>query len=322
MNPEIFAEWMRRRGHRILKSDSTWWHQQGPLTYQAFPYHWIITPPEQEIQELMLRRNILALRYSTPVTNPVGYISYHAVYEQNSYDLGQLSKWSRKNIRNGLKQCLVEQISFDYLAKEGFALQVDTLKRQKRSIGASQKWWSELTLGAMDLPGFRAWGAFVDGKLAASVITFQMVETIYLLYQQCHRKYLNLHVNNALGYMVTKNVLQIEGVRGILYGLHSLDAPASVDEFKFRMGYTSKSVRQRVTFHPIANPLMRPVTHQIVKSMSHLFPESSVIAKFEGMLRFYLDGKLPREAQAQRAILQVQVSEEVSTSSLNDPENA
>lgn len=290
MNPEIFAEWHRRRGTQVLRTESSWWHQQGPRAYQAFPYHWVITPAEAELRQFMWQYQALALRYSTPMEAATGYMSYHAVYEGNDYDISQLGKWARKNIRHGLKTCGVEEISFTDLAREGLALQLDTLNRQGRSVPATQKWWDDLTMGAADLPGFRAWAARVEGKLAASVITFQMDDTIYMLYQQCLRQYLPLHVNNALGYEVTKQVLTTEGVKGILYGLHSLDAPASVDEFKFRMGYHPKPVRQRVLFHPLASPFMNNLSHKAIRLIQRYRPNQPTLAKLEGMLRFYLEG--------------------------------
>jgi hypothetical protein len=86
-------------------------------------------------------------------------------------------------------------------------------------------------------------------------------------------------------------------VRSILYGLHSLDAPPSVDEFKFRMGYTAKAVRQRVVFHPWLRPAFNPLSHAAVRGLRKWLPGSPLLAKAEGMLRFYLQGRLPLELQ-------------------------
>jgi len=40
MNIEIFAEWLRHQGHQIHKTQHSYWYDQGPCVYQAFPYHW------------------------------------------------------------------------------------------------------------------------------------------------------------------------------------------------------------------------------------------------------------------------------------------
>jgi hypothetical protein len=153
--------------------------------------------------------------------------------------------------------------------------------------------WRKRCLAAADLPGFEAWGALVDGCLAASVITFQMDNCCYMLYQQCRREFLPAHVNNALSFRVTETMIGRPSIHSILYGLHSLDAPASVDEFKFRMGYTAKPVRQRVVFHPWVVPLANPVSHAVLKRMVTWQPGRPTLSKAEGMMRFYLQGKLP-----------------------------
>ena len=297
MNPDIFSEWLRRQGHRILRSPSGYWHSQGPRVYQAFPYHWVILPPKGELSSLLRQHQAIGLRYSTPLTAPRGCISYHAVYEKNTYNLENLGKWARKNVRRGMKNCVVEPITFPRLAEEGWRLQIDTLQRQGRHPKLDQKIWRQLCLAAADLPGFEAWGAMVKGKMAASVITFKMDECAYMLYQQCLREYLPAHVNNALSFFVTQEMVQRADIRSILYGLHSLDAPAQVDEFKFRMGYHAKIVRQHVIFNPLLEPLFNKTSHALVKHLHSWWPGNPFLAKTEGMIRFYVEGNLPLSQQ-------------------------
>jgi hypothetical protein len=259
-------------------------------TFQAFPYHWTINPREEELRGLLQQNNALGLRYSTAIDAPRGCLSYHAILEERAYDIESLSKWARKNIRRGLRNCTVEPISFKFLAGEGWILQQDTLDRQRRGLRRDRAAWERLCLSAAGLPGFEAWGALVQGRLAASVISFPMEDCCYLLYQQCKRDYLAAHVNNALSFIVTQTMVQRPHVRSIFYGLHSLDAPASVDEFKFRMGYVPKPVRQRVVFHHCCSPLVKPLTHTLIRAAKAVQPGNPVLAKAEGMIRFYLEG--------------------------------
>ena len=297
MNPEIFAEWLRLQGYIIYRSPSSYWFNQGPRVLQAFPYHWLIRPSEEELSDLMKSKKALGLRYSTPLDAAQGTISYHAVYEQADYDLENLGKWARKNVRRGLNHCRVEPISFQRLADEGFALQLDTLDRQGRRLGLKKGAWARRCLSAARLPGFEAWGALVEGKLAASVMTFPMNDCMYMLYQQCHRDYLADHVNNALSFVVTQTLIRRPQVKSIFYGLHSLDAPPSVDEFKFRMGYAANPVRQRVIFHPALGPFLNSASHALLRSLLRLRPGDPTLAKTEGLLRFHLYGKLPLSHQ-------------------------
>jgi len=297
MNPEIFAEWFRRQGQLVVQTTSSYWVKQGPGAFQAFPYHWTIEPPQSELNDLLTKYRAITLRYSAPIRTQSGYVSYHTVLEDKAYDYPNLTGRTRTNVRRGLEFCQVRPISFECLANEGFSLQLDTLNRQGRKLDLEQSKWEKLCLASSDLPGFEAWGALVDGKLAASILTFLMVDCYYLLYPQCLRQYLPEKVNNVLSFILTRNLMNRPETKCIHYGLHSLDAPSSVDEFKFRMGYVAKPVRQRVDFHPWLRPIATTTTHKLLTHFLRKDTGNPLIAKAEGMLRFYLEGKLSIDEQ-------------------------
>ena len=295
---EYFAEWFRLQGHTVIRTESSYWVDFGPRVFQAFPYHWLISPTQDELNGLLRRNKIIGLRYSAHVDSPLGFLSYHAVYEGDTYDIGTLSTWGRKNVRRGLKNCDVGPIPFERLAAEGWELQLDTLDRQARvhNVRGVRAEWERRCLSAKGLPGFEAWGAFVEGRLGASVITYLMGDCVYMLYQQCHRDFLKEHVNNALGFVVTESMVRRPEVKSILYGLHSLDAPPSVDEFKFRMGYRAKPVRQRVVFHPWLRPAFNRITYAAIKKAAGLTKHPG-LSKVEGLIRFYREGRRPTDKQ-------------------------
>jgi hypothetical protein len=290
MNVQIYAEWLRRQGQQVIQTASAYWHSEGLRVYQAFPYHSLIQPSEAELRELFFRYGAIALRYCAPPESTTGLTSYHAVYDGQSYGLNSLGAWARKNVRRGLKNCTVEPISWQRFVEEGWELRSDTLDRQGRHVSISREKWKSRYLMLAELKGFEIWAALVEGKLGAFLITFQMEEVCYFLYQQCHRDYLKEHVNNALTFVVTQEMIQRPGVRSIFYGSHSLDAPASVDQFKFRMGYRAKSVRLRVIFHPYLSPFVSRASHALLRAMANCAPASRKLSKAAGMFKVYLDG--------------------------------
>ncbi|MGA8762858.1 MAG: hypothetical protein WB562_08345 [Candidatus Sulfotelmatobacter sp.] len=293
MNPDIYSEWLRRQGHTVVRTDSSYWHSAGFGVYQAYPYHWLIEPGKEELQELRSRSRTLALRYSLPPAAACGTNSYHAVYTSSDYGFDTLGAWARKNVRRGLRQCTVAPISFARYVEEGWALRVDTLARQRRRVKETQSAWQRRYRAAADLAGFEVWAAQVGNQLAATLVVFQLDDWFYMLYQQCHSNYLREHVNNALSFTVTQNLVRRPQVRGIFYGMQSLDAPPSVDEFKLRMGYRAKPVRQSVAFHPYLAPLVNPVSHELLKAAKRLRPGSRWLAKAEGMFRLAVTEKDP-----------------------------
>lgn len=288
MNAEVFAEWLRRQGHHVIRTQSSYWYDQGPRVYQAFPYHWLIEPDADELRPLLHLHGLIGLRYSTPVTSGEGYPSYHVVYDQPTYAIEHLPRKARYDVRQGLKQVQVAPLSFARLAAEGWPLRHETLVRQGRTASESASWWQSLCLSAEGLAGFEAWGAFHDGQMVAALLAFQCDQCLSILYQQSASGFLKYGVNNALTYVVTREVLNRPAVKQIFYGLHSLDAPPSVDQFKFRMNYRAKPVGQRVVFHPWFAPLVNRATHALLCGLLRWKPGHPTVSKAEGMFRFYL----------------------------------
>ena len=106
MNSEILAEWLRRQGHRSVRTASSYWYDYRPRVFQAFPYHWLISPTERELLDLLTENKAICLRYSTPIDAAFGRLGYHVVYDKPGYELDGLSRCARQNIRRGLKKLL------------------------------------------------------------------------------------------------------------------------------------------------------------------------------------------------------------------------
>jgi len=288
MNAEIFSEWMRRSGHVVCKTHSSRWYNASYRVYQAFPYHWELSPLENEVDHFLKGKNAIAIRYSTNDTNVAGYNSYHAICDDRQYSLKILSESSRRNVRIGFKHYGVEPISIERYAKESYELALDTAKRQGRIINISRKVWEHNHLAAMDLPGFEAWGAVGKGRIVSSLLGFQFDLCFSILAIQSHRDHLKKRASNALLFAMTENVIRRPSVKFILGGLHSLDAPPSVDEFKFRMGYRAKPVKQRIVFNKAFVPIINPLTIRMIDYLQKIFPKSIYLSKSKGMIQYHL----------------------------------
>lgn len=297
MTPEVFAEWLQRQGHKIVRTTNSYWCDLGLRTWQAFPYHWLVEAQPGELSALWNRERAIGIRYSTPLTANDGMMSYHVVLERRDYSVDRLSKKARYDVRKAAKLGAVEPIPLARFAGEGWELRYETLVRQGRKGAESAARWKSLCASAADLPGFETWGVIVNGELAASLLAFTCDTCCSILYQQSRTSYLSQGVNNLLTFAFTEILVQRQTIDTIFYGLHSLDAPSSVDEFKFRMGYTARPVRQRVVFHPWLAPLFNPASHAALRQLHRWRPDNPTLAKTEGMLRFFLEGKRPLDQQ-------------------------
>ncbi|WP_119066662.1 hypothetical protein [Aggregatilinea lenta] len=298
MNAEILAEWFRAQGHRVVRTESSYWCDQGFRVYQAFPYHWVITPSERELSRFMLRAGAIGARYSTPLDTPQGSVSYHCIYDGGCYDLVDLPRRARGAVRKGLRNASVEQISLETLADEGWRLRLETMQRQERVNSEKESAWKRMCLAARDLPGFEAWGCFCRGQLAAALLAVTCDDCYTLLCQQSATEHLNSGVNNVLAYVVTHEAANRDGICQVFYGLESLNASQEVDVFKARMGYCTKLLRQRVVFHPGLKPFVDLLGQGVVTQLTKRYPNNTTFSRINGMLRFYENGKLPMEQQS------------------------
>jgi hypothetical protein len=313
MNAEVFAEWFRRRGYKIIRTDSSYWFNQGPRVYQAFPYHWTISPSRQELSGILFGHRAMGIRYSTALTASEGKLSYHCVWKGSKYDLTDLPRRARGAVRKGLRNLTIEQISFECLASEGWQLRVDTMQRQHRG-DEQQTWWQQMCMTASDLPGFEAWGAFSRGRLVAALLAGICDDCYTLLFQQSATEFLNSGANNALAYVVTHQAIARPDISQVFYGLESLNASEDVDTFKLRMGYAAIPVRQRVVFNPVVSPFLNFQIFRLIKYLAHRNPNNTTLSKAEGMLWFFHDGKRPLDCQARPQALSNSAEAEKMTS--------
>jgi hypothetical protein len=287
MNPEIFAEFLTRQGHHIVKTEMCYWYNAQPGFYFYFPYHRLIRPSEEELKRILWGERCIGIRFFVPIDG-VGKSSYAIVCSDKNYDLPVLESKSRNQTRRGLENFEIKKISFSELAQLGNPLNVDTLTRQGRNPHAWNENRWKLYCDATDgLDGFEAWGAFTGGKLASFIMGFQMEDHFTFLHQSSASEYLRLYPNNALVFTVTKLKLALPEVNTVSYGPQSLDAPESLDTFKFNMGYQKKPMKQRIVFNPLVKPFVGNVLHQFVQSATKIRPQSDTLRKLEGIIRFY-----------------------------------
>jgi hypothetical protein len=289
---ELFADWLQRQGHRVVETASSGWYEPARGALQAFPYHHLVAPAPEELDSLLRANRALALRYSAAPYER-GQASYHVVLADKSYDLHTLGRKARRDVVAGLEQARIERIEFSEMAVSGWRLRASTLERQRRHRAESELWWRRLCAASEAVEGFEAWTAIVNGRPAASLIAFVAEGCCSILYQQSDAELLSAFPNHALTFALTRSVLRREDVREVFYGLHSLDAPGSVDAFKFRLGFQARRVRQHVCFHPWIAPMVTPATQSMVLAARALAPWNHRLAKLEGLVRFSLSGRTP-----------------------------
>lgn len=296
MNPAVFAEFLERQGHTITRTESCYWYNAQPGFYFYFPYHRLINPSEAELKNLQRGRLFIGARFFIPPTDTERN-SYLLVCDDKNYSLESVdAKYARRQTRRGLEHFEIRPVDFRDLAVSGLPLVHDTLERQGRDLNAwDAAHWRAYCLAADGLQGFEAWGAYHDDRLAAFMITFLMEDHFTILHHSSATEFLPLYCNNALVYSVTRQKLSDPHISCVFYGPESLDAPESLDKFKYRMGFTTRPMVQKMVFHPLVKPLINPLSQKVVRWAASKNPGSDLWRKLDGIIDFYRQTKREME---------------------------
>lgn len=297
MSEDSFEIWMRRMGKKTICTKSAIWFDQGFGVVQAFPYIDQIVPSDAERQFLLKKEKKLAIRYSAPLSGKFGKISYHIVWDKPVIDIDTMSAKVRYDIKTGLKYATYQPIPMQKIIDEGWEARRQTIERQGRRDAESEKEWKKMWSAALGIEDFEAWGTIRSGELIASIITLRYRDIAYILYQQSKTKHMKYGINNAMAYEFTKQKLEERSVSKVFYGMQSLDAPSSVDQFKTRMGFSVVPVRQCIELSPSLRLLSNNVLITLFTYVESKVIKTAFLNKVNGMLGFYNEGKMKDEEQ-------------------------
>ena len=133
-----------------------------------------------------------------------------------------------------------------------------------------------------------AWGAFVQGRLAAFLISVT-AEGNWQEWIVNHSltELRNKYANNALSFTVARHFLTDQKSEGVCYGLGSLEETGQLDHFKKRMGWTVMPVKQRLVFSSKLALVSKLAKGPALKLMNKLFPKNYTVRKASAMFRLY-----------------------------------
>jgi hypothetical protein len=281
------AEFLERLGHRIIQSKNAWWYDVRPGVLLSFPYYKLVEPQEEEIEALMRRHKLRAIRYPTTL-NSFGFPSNLALNTNQHYDLGCQHQKARNQTRRGVENCVVEEVDFSYLSKGALSLNQDTARRQGRqSPYGDPDYWNRYCQAARATPEVSGWGAFFGGRLAAFLVAIEVDDWAEWVINHSSSALLNKYPNNALVFRVAQHFFQERHSKGICYGLGSLESTPALDRFKQRMGWELKPIKQRLVFSRSLEYAFLPVREPCLKVLSRLFPRSYTARKVSAMIRLY-----------------------------------
>jgi hypothetical protein len=204
------------------------------------------------------------------------------------YDLDCLARTARRQTKQGLKHCAVQQLDFDDIVERGLALNQATARRQGLDTQYTDAaYWRKYCEAGKSTPGACVWGALVEGQLAAYVVSIEFDGWVNCLLTNSSTELLDKRPNNALLYEATRHFLSSAPGTRVCYGLGSLEHLPELDRFKIRMGWTLQPIKQRLIFSPRVRCAVAPAREPCLRLASRLFPRSYAARKAVGMIRLY-----------------------------------
>jgi len=256
MSGRDFGAFLTRLGHRVVETESGAWCDASRFFLLGIPTHELRMPSHEEMRHLW-RGRALGARFTTPLAAP-GRMSYQIVCDDPQFGLESLSGNTRSKVRRGLKRCEVRAALPADVAREGRQAHLDTLARQDRNGLLAGAEWEKFWAAVAATSGMETWGAWVDERLAAFLVTMSFGDSVEFLLARSRDDCLQAYPNNALLFVTTEEMLVRRRMREITFGIESLEPVGPLDQFKFSMGFRTKPLRQRVQFHPVLAALLRP----------------------------------------------------------------
>lgn len=288
MNVQNYSEFLRMQDYYVIETKSCCLYTKASrFFFQNFPFHRGITLSEEDTYEFFTKSRSVAGRYLSE--GEVSELDKSVwICDNKDYDLKDLHKTARTKTRRGLERCKVERVDFDWLTDKAMPLIKDTLVRQNRPENSvTESTWKKLCFAAKQNPDFEAWASFADGELASFTILGIVDSYTYLWERYSTTKHLKyFYPNNVLTFLVIKEMLSSRHLRGVITGVESFGELKGLDEYKVRMGYRRKYLRQKIMLNPMAIPFVNKFTIKIINNIASN-SNNDCLRKLMGFIRSY-----------------------------------
>jgi hypothetical protein len=286
MNVENYRTFLEAIGHRVITSSSGHWFDISRSFYESIPPVEVITPDKEELNKLFRQHFVIGLKYCAPASAS-GKRSWIYICRDSDYDMKSLHRKMRNKVRQGLDNCTVRPITFEHLHDHGMQLNRDTLQRQNRDdpTFTEPARWARLCQAGQQIDGATAWGAFVDGQLAAYMIAFVINGCSNILHQMSRTDMLDSKANNALAFVATREMMASPDIQAVSYGHASIRGLPGLEEYKVRLGYEKWPMRYVVVLHPLIRTiLLNRAGDALLDRLNQLFPDHDVLERIEGIV--------------------------------------
>ena len=272
MSIKCYADFLMSQGEKVYEAeDVSWMKYHGALIpATAMPVY--VDLSYDKAAHLVKKSTSLFLRYATgPMTTPTHW--WNIVCRQ--YDLNGVSSNTRSKIRRGTRRLEIDQVSSDWLSKQGYECHVKCYQRYKHASPKRRNEFESFVNGLEGQSIFDIWACTKGGDLLGYIICLVesqgvFMHTIDITPEGLHDYAAYAMIHHILEYYVNKKGLSVSN------GSRSISHVTDMQDFLLKLGFE----REYAELHVIYRPDIRLI-------VSFLYPFRKVFKFMNGISFFH-----------------------------------
>lgn len=255
---------------------------------QRFPLECNESVDPDFVQELISIAGVHIVTYLLPASKTHVANCFDYVCDGPDYQIDDLSKNGRRDVRRGLRNFLVRLCSWDEIAKDGFPACADTFARHGYSA-PDPSWFADMVAQLKRSQFHEVWGAWREDRLAAWMTVIKIDDWAIIDVARSCTELLKWCPNNAICFAATSRLIVEEKRKYVTYGLSSIQVDVnelSMHKYKIRMNYDPLPRCREFETGLLLRPVLKSATMSWVwGKLSKAFSGSSNLRKLAGMSR-------------------------------------
>jgi len=243
---QSYAGWLREHGVRLFNGlGSEWELQKGALLPVATGPYFIQGSNLGEANSLLKESGAWFLRFaSDPCEEETEW--WYTVCDR--YDQRALSSKVRNQIKRGARECSVERIDAEWLAKNGYHCYSAAYGRYKNARPSGIETFQRNLMRTVGGP-FEYWGIFVGNNLAGycqCIVEQRNVATNVIKFNP---GYLKHYVSYALTTSLIEHYVSIQG-KVLSNGTRSVAHDTNIQDLLLKLGFRKQFCRLNAVYQP------------------------------------------------------------------------
>lgn len=243
------APLLRALGYRVHERDDIDWVEYGLFSLMPMPSTRVVTEDPLAIELLLRLSGQISASF---VTCEGGTASMAWWVRDPDYGLSSVQRQFRQNLRRGEGRVVVRPLSWGELRMKGLAVHRSVASARGvpslRLHGPDA--WNTICSAAAATAGAEATGCFVDGELAAFMLSVTSAGVCEGLLAEVSPHHSEARPAHALYHGFAMDMIRRPGVTAVTVGRQSIPPHGSLDAFKRHAGFVAEPIHVGVVLHP------------------------------------------------------------------------